>query len=106
MNNFDLKKYLKEGKLHENEDVSSKKQQLVQLLSFPSDFDTKLMQAAEIAMDLRFEEDFDYEKLSQDLESIAESYDFHDLSNQLEDWASSIPMGGDFEGEDFETGLS
>ena len=52
------------------------------------------------------EEDFDYEKLSQDLESIAESYDFHDLSNQLEDWASSIPMGGDFEGEDFETGLS
>ena len=94
MNNFDLKKYLREGKLYENEDTSSKKQQLVQLLSFPSNFDTKLMQAAKIAMGLRFEDDFDYEKLSQDLESIAESYDFHDLSNQLEDWASSIPMGG------------
>jgi hypothetical protein len=94
MNNFDLKKYLKEGKLYENEDTSSKKQQLVQLLSFPSNFDTKLIQAAKIAMGLRFEDDFDYEKLSQDLESIAESYDFHDLSNQLEDWASSIPMGG------------
>ena len=64
-NNFDLKKYLKEGKLHENKDTLS---QLIMLLS----------NAIPLADDLMEDE------------NVGEMYDFAELSQQLENFVDDL----------------
>ena len=65
MNNFDLRKYLTEGKLNENKDTIS---QLIMLLS----------NAIPLADDLMEDE------------NIGEMYDFVELSQQLENFVNDL----------------